>query len=126
MATISSPADLHTREQPTARAFLDATLDPQFWARARGIRELTEPVRKLSGWAKGCDCHESELEQGKDIQCVWKGCRAPSIARRLRQFEAHVIALRSQANPGAVPGISSEDVASSLTQLLEFVRLKFQ
>ena len=127
MVTVSRAEDLNTRDSVSARAFLDATQDPDFWAKARGLRQLTEPIRKLSGWAKGCDCHEQEMLQGKkDIQCVWKGCRGPSFAARLRQFQEELVSLRSRAIDGQTPGLSSRDVIRCLTHLMAYVRLKFQ
>ena len=78
VATIASAADLHTRDTGASKAFLGATLDNEFWARAKGLRQLSRPVRELSGLANGCDCHGDELKPGQVIQCMWKGCRAPS------------------------------------------------
>ena len=53
METISGAGELGTRDADVARAFLSAVSDPVFWNRGRGLRRLTRPVRKLSGWAKG-------------------------------------------------------------------------
>ena len=124
--TIYEESDLVTRDCVTARAFLRAVRDPEFWDRARGLRKFIAPIRKLSGWAKGCDCHEQELLQGKVIKCVWKRCRAPSFANRIRQLEDELSDLRTQAVEGHIPGMSSRDTIHCLTQLLAFVRLKFQ
>ena len=125
LATVSEPADLKSKDAHTARAFLDATQDLAFWNCARGLRQLCQPVRRLSGWAKGCDCHGDQLAGGQDIDCVWKGCRATSFATRIRDFQAEIAALRSQAETGCIPGFSSLHVLDSLTHLLGYVRLKF-
>ena len=59
VSTMAGPADLNTREHDVARKFLEATRDPEFWGRAQGLGQLSKPIRDISGWAKGCDCHKA-------------------------------------------------------------------
>ena len=124
VATMTDPGDLGTRDAETSRAFMTTVQDPEFWDRATGLRELTKPIQRIAGWAKGCDCHEADLLQGKIVSCVWKGCRGPSFAGRIRQLEKEIQDLRNQ--PGQITGISSGDVIHCLTKLLGYVVLKFQ
>ena len=125
VATIDDPAKLGSRDAKEARAFFQVATDPGLGAKARGLRRLTEPVRKLSGWAKGCDCHEDALVQGKAVSCPWKGCRAPRFAARLRAFEQEVLDVRTSGAPDIV-GLDSQDVVNTLTNLLGCTRVKFQ
>eukprot|EP00974_Lingulodinium_polyedra_P096539 9359209-Lingulodinium_polyedra.AAC.1 len=38
------------------------------------------PLTLLSGWVKGCPCHDEELNMGKQSQCPWKGRRGSTFA----------------------------------------------
>ena len=94
VATVGRPEDLASRDTTTARAFLDATMDPRFWLTAASLRRVAQPVKKFSGWVKGCSCHEDILVQGLTVECKWKGCRAPAFAARVAEFEQAIQQLR--------------------------------
>ena len=85
---------------------------------------MTKPVRELSGWVRGCDCHEAQLVQGIQVDCPWKGCRAPSFAARLQAFQDALLDMRRIA--ADVPGMGTQEVISALTTLIGFIKLKFQ
>ena len=123
LASVSKPADLGTRDAPTASAVLQAIHDDVFWRRASGLRQVLAPVHKLSSWVKGCDCHEADLLLGKEIACRWKGCRATTLAARLSAFEEAALAIREERTK--VVGISTHETAGCVTAMLAMLRLKF-
>ena len=113
---VGGPAELGIRDAQVATSFLSAVCDPAFWPGSQGLRQLSEPVRKPSGWVKGRNCHEASL-QGKgrkDVKCVWEGCRAPSVEARLQAFEDAILEMR-RSSAEDIPGMGIQDASSALT-----------
>ena len=122
MDNISDAAELGTRDSSIANAFLTAVMDVGFWDRCRWLQDFVQPIKRLSGWIRGCDCHESQLLTG-GCSCPWKGCRAPGLATRLQTFKAEVIELRQGALN--IVGTSSGDTVLCTTRMLATCAVKF-
>ena len=125
MASITDAADLGTRDSNTAKAFVAAVVDHAFWDRARAFVQLLQPVRHLSGWLKGCDCHGGDLVRGAAVSCPWKGCRAKDLASRLDAFSCEMQEMRADALDGKLVALGSEEVVSCINRMLAYSALKF-
>ena len=89
---------------------------------------VLRPLKLLSGWIKGCSCHEDDLKAGKAIQCPWKGCRGPMLAGEIQRTLHTMDLVRSSLiDYGAVPrcdiaraiGMAMADLATKLHWVTE-------
>ena len=83
LLSVSSAAQLSSRDGGSAAAFVESGRDPQFWERNAMLRKMTCPITAFSAWLRGCPCHEDDRLRGRKIDCQWAGCRAPFISSRL-------------------------------------------
>lgn len=125
LGTIRDATVLAAKDSTHAEGFLDGARDAAFWDRARGLSELAEPIHKLSGWIRGCDCHEDGLIAHEAVNCPWKGCRAVAFAARLRAFTRQLQDLPDRHAAGRVPGFTEADVALCGQRMLAIATLKF-
>ena len=121
----TSITDLVTRDATTARIFWDASMDPLFWGRASGLNALSKTLTSLSGWIRGCDCHEAERLAGRQVTCKWAGCRARSFAARLRSARQELFDMRARAANDRLRGVDCNDQIATLTRMLAVFNLKF-
>ncbi|MCP4239960.1 MAG: hypothetical protein GY772_05315, partial [bacterium] len=64
-------AELGVREGPQMAIVLEAAGEDAFWAQTRVLEAVTEPFSRLSGWLRGCACHEADLLRGRTVECQW-------------------------------------------------------
>ena len=84
VGNMESPSDLRSKDTGKAALFFDAARDTEFWSRASHLHEHVAALANLSSWIRGCDCHEAERMQGKEVTCMWQGCRCRRFAARVR------------------------------------------
>ena len=121
----SSAKDLASRDIATGKIFLDTSKDSQFWDRASGLKSVSNIMKLLSAWVRGCECHEAERLAGHVVSCKWAGCRARSFAARLRSTRQDIYDLRAQAANGHLRGFDCTEQISMLTRMLAVFDLKF-
>ena len=99
MDSVTSPAELGTRDHGVAKTVFDACQDATFWNRNRGLKHVIQPLHELSSWLRGCDCHEEllTLKRKQEVICEWKGCRAAGLSDRLRVAKDEMLAIRAKA-----------------------------
>jgi len=125
MDEIHSPINLGSRDVGIAATFLSATKDPVFWDCASALHMLCQPLMSLSNWIRGCDCHEADRRNGKEVNCKWTGCRAPSFSARLGATRQELHDLRSQAASDRQRGLDCTAVIQIFTRTLAVFDLKF-
>ncbi len=91
---------------------------------ARAVQYVIRRLAAFVGWVQGCDCHEEQLLRGQAVQCVFKGCRARSLARRVCQLLETIEQDRRALIPGQFGSVNVQDVQRALTTALSFVSLK--
>jgi hypothetical protein len=74
---------LHVRDKTVANKFLSAVSKAEFWDLTQALGKVAKPLTSLSGWIRGCTCHERDRESGKHVICKWAGCRAFELAPRI-------------------------------------------
>lgn len=126
MGNLRNAAELGSRDSTHAQAVWQAVKDEEFWAKACGLQMLVQPFKELSGWIRGCCCHEAELRQGREVQCPWKGCRARELVPRLRAFQHTLTAFRDNPAASPCPGLSPSEVSAVVTRQLAMLRIKTQ
>ena len=70
---------LFSSKEDKSRSLCRAILDSATWDMTEALTVLIRPLTDLSGWIKGCTCHEEQLKRGMQIKCPWKGCRGQSL-----------------------------------------------
>ena len=66
---------LFESKEDKSRELRSAILDSATWDMTEALIGVIRPLTDLSGWIKGCDCHQEQLNRGLKIKCQWKGCR---------------------------------------------------
>ena len=125
MEEFHSPINLGSRDMGIASAFFSATKDPAFWNCASALHLLSQPLISLSKWIRGCDCHEADRRDGKEVNCKWAGCRASSFAVRLGATRQELHDLRNQALSDRHRGLDCTTVIHMFTRMLAVFDLKF-
>ncbi len=112
-----------------AAADISATLaSAAFGDRARGLRDLMEPLVRFTQWLGRCLCH-SESDAGA-AACPWKGCVGPQLATLVQKTVAELSDLRqarmaSAASAGASDSSCSSDIAASAELAMADLLTKF-
>lgn len=96
-----------------------------FWDRVRAVQYVCEPLMRLMSWAQGCDCHEASLQEGRLVECVFKGCRAPSFAAALRKVSGDLLAARDALSPALLGEVSLSPVSTAMSYALACLTMKF-
>ena len=73
---VAEARDIGGRDERGSAQLWALARDDGFWARTALLYKLMTPLRELSAWVRGCDCHERERMQGKQVKCDWQRCRA--------------------------------------------------
>ena len=116
-------AELFSSKEDKSRDLCSAILDSATWDMTEALIVVLRPLTDLSGWIRGCSCHEAELKSGKQIKCPWKGCRGPMIARKLKNTLATMHNNReSFAGNGSV---SKADMAFTIGLYMSDLQNKF-
>ncbi len=114
--------ELASRDSTLANQFMANVQGDSFWDRADLLQAVARPVANMAGWLKGCDCHEEALVNRQKVDCVWKGCRAPHLSRRLGQLYADLERVRGDASRFGAEAVNCGLVSS---RLLSTLRVKF-
>jgi len=120
---IGSAAEISTRNEGAAGAFLESVKDDHFWETVVWTRRVIKPLVAFSSWIRGCDCHEVERlarKSGNQVSCPWQGCRAAGLARRYLQTLREIDELRGQ-QCAACP-----DLDVVLTRMLASLQVKME
>ena len=114
------------RDGRAASALHASCLEDSTWTRASVIAFLIKHPMELMNWVQGCDCHESELLEGKTIHCCFKGCRAPGLWRRIQKALADMKAQRDSLSSTMFAGVDVSDVSHALSRAMVCLRMKLQ
>ena len=121
---LSAPQQLGTKDSALAKQVWDSVRSAEFWSAAAFYRWVTRPVTQMSGWVRGCECHDAELRNRVQVACVWKGCRAPQLQARLGQFWSDLTEVRDEALWGQGVEWPAEAIRIA-TDMLASLQLKF-
>ena len=116
-STVHSALELGARDGGQASELLQSVSDPNFWERVSGLAQIIAPLANFSEWIRGCDCHETQRQQGKRVFCEWQGCRAKSLASRVTSAMADLQRVR-QSVAGA------HDSASAVSNMMGSLEMK--
>ncbi len=135
-ASADAPALFESR-QGAAASIRETLVSGTFADRARGLRELMDPLIKFTQWLGRCPCHGASTGTAT---CPWKGCIGPQLALRVSDAVAEFQGLRdrclSRAAGGrgrgeslclgsaCVPG-AAEDIALSAELAMSDILAKF-
>ncbi len=110
VAASAGPGLFESREG--AATSIHATLVSDAFAdRARGLRDLMEPLFRFTHWLGRCPC---PADPGHNAAtCPWKGCIGPQLAARVGQAVSELGDLRARRLSSA-GGSGSGDVACAL------------
>lgn len=121
MSKVSSASEVSTRSPRNAAIVVQLASDDAFWARVESLHRLLEPLYELSSWVRGCECHEQERKDGKEVDCDWQGCRAMGLVNRVAIAHEELEEVRTQC---LEDGLHEESVA--VTSMLGGSREKFR
>ena len=94
IARVRSASGIGGRCAESASKLWHLAHDDAFWAQTARLHRLIYPLMQLASWVRGCDCHEVERLAGKRATCDWQGCRAASLASKVRQTSDDLEAVR--------------------------------
>ena len=83
-----------------------------------------EPLVHLSGWLKGCDCHEEQLRRGECVECQWKAVRGRCLAAKLNETLSVLSDIRERL-PSDMGPVASHEVAWSIGRAMADLSMKF-
>ena len=117
VSTITSHAQLASRDGDKVATFLESCRDPQFWQRNALLSKMTGPIKLFSSWLRSCPCHEDDRLAGRKVECQWGGCRAPDLANRLEETLSQMQDLRAEF-------YSSSESVAAVNVILGNLRMK--
>ena len=117
--------DIRIRDSAVRIKLAQVARDTTLWDQARALAEVIGPRAKFMGWIQGCNCHEEELLQGEDVQCLLKGCRAKLLATHIETVVADLSKRRETLKPGEFGSVNVEDVKNAISHLLGNIESKF-
>ena len=115
---------LAIRDAKEASALQALCLDAATWSRARAIGHVIRRVIELTSWVQGCDCHEQELLQGKQVDCPMKGCRSKTFAAQISSVASKLHADRTALVQGQFGDVDVAVVHVALTHSLMCLQSK--
>ena len=117
LSSVTSAAQLSSRDSGEAASFVESGRDPEFWARNAMLSKVTGPIAAFSSWLQGCPCHEEDRLAGRKVVCQWAGCRAPALATRLAAAFAELQVVRDDS-------YSSPEIVAAVNAILGNLRMK--
>ena len=120
IASVGSAKAIGGRSKGTSQQLWDLAHDDTFWFETTSLHQLVQPLTALASWVRGCDCHDQDRIAGKAVTCCWQGCRAATLASRVKQAVTELEAARSAFLQGG-----QEPEALALTSMLATMEQKF-
>lgn len=124
---IKNPSkELSMRNASEADLLRKSVLDGNVWDQVNALQYILKWPMHFSTWITGCDCHNDELagHPNRTIVCPWKGCRAPSVAKKYLDILERIAEDRSCIEEAMFGSVPSGVVQSAMTRLMSRMEMK--